>query len=91
MPRAVAARERRAELIVGGTFAAAAVLIAALVTTDPPLDWTAAILATLALAASSLVVFEVGSVYTFPTQVAFVPMLFVLPPELVPMLRLRWR
>ena len=84
MPRAVAARERRAELIVGGAFAATAVLIAALVTTEPPLDWTAAILATMALAAASLVVFEVGSVYTFPTQVAFVPMLFVLPPELVP-------
>ena len=84
MPRAVAARERRAELIVGGAFAAAAVLIAALVTTEPPLDWTAAILATVSLAAASLVVFEVGSVYTFPTQVAFVPMLFVLPPELVP-------
>ena len=84
MPRAVAARERRAELIVGGAFAVAAVLIAALVTTEPPLDWTAAILATISLAAASLVVFEVGSVYTFPTQVAFVPMLFVLPPELVP-------
>jgi len=32
-----------------------------------------------------MVVFEVGSVHTMPTQVAFVPMLFVLPPELVPL------
>ena len=85
MPHAVAARERRAELVVGGAFVLAAVLIAALASTDRSLDWTAAILATLSLAAASLVVFEVGSVHTMPAQVAFVPMLFVLPPELVPL------
>jgi HD-GYP domain-containing protein (c-di-GMP phosphodiesterase class II) len=83
-PRALAARERRAELIAGGAFAIAAVLIAVFAQTDRVLDWSDAILAALMLAAASLVVFEVGSVHTAPIQVAFVPMLFVLPPELVP-------
>ncbi|KAA0272564.1 MAG: HD-GYP domain-containing protein [Acidobacteria bacterium] len=83
--RAVAARERRAELTVGGAFVIAAVAIAVLVPTDRPLDWTDALLATFSLAVASLVIFEVGSVHSFPTQVAFVPMLFVLPPELVPL------
>ncbi len=85
MPRAVAAGERRVELAVGGTFVAAAILIAILAPGERPLDWTAAVLATITLAAASLVVFEVGSLHTYPTQVAFVPMLFVLPPELVPL------
>jgi HD-GYP domain-containing protein (c-di-GMP phosphodiesterase class II) len=85
MPRAVAARERRAELVVGGAFVVAAVLIAVLAQTERTLDWTDAAFATVTLVAASLVVFEVGSLHTMPTQVAFVPMLFVLPPELVPL------
>ncbi len=85
MPRAVAARERRVELAVGGTFAVAAVLTAFLAGTGRTLDWSDAVLAVAVLAVASLVVFEVGSLYTQPTQVAFVPMLFVLPPELVPL------
>ncbi|HET6830257.1 MAG TPA: HD-GYP domain-containing protein [Solirubrobacterales bacterium] len=84
MPRAVGVRERNIELAVGGAFVAAAVLIALLVQTDRTLDWPAAIIATVSLAVASLVVFEVGSVHSMPTQVAFVPMLFALPPELVP-------
>jgi HD-GYP domain-containing protein (c-di-GMP phosphodiesterase class II) len=85
MPRAVAARERNAELVVGGAFVVVAIAIAVLAPTGRALDWTDAVLATLVLAVASLVVFEAGSVHTFPTQVAFVPMLFVLPPELVPL------
>ncbi|MFN8112690.1 MAG: HD-GYP domain-containing protein [Solirubrobacterales bacterium] len=85
MPRAVAARERRAELAVGGAFVAVAVLMALLASTGRTLDWTDAVLATIVLAVASLVVFEVGSLHTMPTQIAFVPMLFVLPPELVPL------
>src|SRR3954463_1794226 len=78
-------RERLAETVVGGSFAVAAVALAVLVPTDRPLDWEDALLATLVLSICSRVVFEVGSCYTMPTQVAFVPMLFVLPPELVPL------
>jgi HD-GYP domain-containing protein (c-di-GMP phosphodiesterase class II) len=71
--------------MVGGGFIAVAVALAFLVPTDRPLDWGAAILATLVLALSSRVTFAVGSCYEFPSQVAFVPMLFVIPPELVPL------
>ncbi|MEZ5073806.1 MAG: HD-GYP domain-containing protein [Solirubrobacterales bacterium] len=84
MPRALAMRERRAELVVGGAFLIAAVLLAVFAPTDRALVWSDAIIATLVLAVASLVVFEVGAAHTFPTQVAFVPMLFVIPPELVP-------
>lgn len=86
IPLALARRERRAELLVGGAFIAAAVALALLVPTDRPLDWGIALLSVLLLAASSRVVFEVGSCYSMPTQLAFVPMLFLLPPELVPLL-----
>jgi len=84
MPQALAARERRAELIVGGAFLIAAVLLAVFAPTDRTLVWSDAIVATLVLAVASLVVFEVGASHTIPGQVAFVPMLFVIPPELVP-------
>jgi putative nucleotidyltransferase with HDIG domain len=86
IPRRPGRRERLAEASVGGAFLVAAVALALLAPTDRPLDWTDAALATLVLALASCVVFEVGSCYTMPTQVAFVPMLFVLPPELAPLL-----
>jgi len=85
MSESVQRQERRAELLIGGTFVVAAVLLAVLAPTDRSLDWTAAVVSTLVLALAAQVVFEVGAVYALPTQVAFVPMLFVLPPELVPL------
>jgi HD-GYP domain-containing protein (c-di-GMP phosphodiesterase class II) len=78
-------RDARVEMLIGGSFVVAAVLLAVLAPGDRPLDWAAAILSTIVLALATQVVFEVGSVYTMPTQVAFVPMLFVLPPELAPL------
>ena len=42
-------------------------------------------LALVGLAIASRVVFQVGSCYTMPLQLAFVPALFVLPPALVPL------
>ena len=71
-------------MISGGSFVVAAVLLATLVPTDRSLEWGSALIATVLLALSSRVIFEVGSCYTMPTQLVFVPMLFVLPPELVP-------
>ena len=85
IPMALARRERRAELLIGGGFIVAAAALAFLFPTDRSLDWGAALLATLVMALSSRVTFAVGSCYEMPTQVAFVPMLFVLPPELVPL------
>ena len=46
----------------------------------------AAIVLTIAFALLSRFEFETGAGYTVATQLAFVPMLFVLPPELVPAL-----
>src|SRR6186997_1317841 len=85
IPRSLARREAWTELWVGGAFVVAAVALALALPTDRPLDWTDAALATLVLAITSRVVFEVGSCYTMPTQLVFVPMLFIIPPELVPL------
>jgi HD-GYP domain-containing protein (c-di-GMP phosphodiesterase class II) len=85
MSSSVARRERRVEMLIGGSFVVAAVLLATLGPSERSLDWTAAVISTLVLAFATQVVFEVGSVYTYPTQVAFVPMVFVLPPELTPL------
>lgn len=78
-------REVRAEMLVGGVFLLAAVAIAAGLPSDRSLDWTGALLCTLVLALSTNVMFAVGSHFTVPTQIAFVPMLFVIPIELVPL------
>ena len=75
----------RAELLVGGAYLVTALALAAGVPTDVALDWPEALLCTLVLALSTNVMFAVGSHFTVPTQIAFVPMLFVLPPELVPL------
>lgn len=83
--RSPARREIRAELIVGGGFLLAALALALGLPTERALDWGNATMCVLVLALASSVVFQVGSCYTYPTQVAFVPMLFVLPPELVPL------
>src|SRR5436190_18004837 len=85
IPHSLGRREARTELWVGGAFAVAAVALAVALPTDRPLDWVDAVLATLVLAITSRVVFEVGSCSTMPTQLVFVPMLFIIPPELVPL------
>jgi putative nucleotidyltransferase with HDIG domain len=78
------ARERRAEALLGGSFALACLL---LVLAAPPwqtaIDPAAALLCALALAVAVRVHFVVGQGYTVPTQLAFVPMAFALPPSLV--------
>jgi putative nucleotidyltransferase with HDIG domain len=76
-------RERRVEAAIGGGFVAAAVAIA-LLAPSTGFDLGHALIAVLSLAAVSVVTFDVGSTYTMPLQMAFVPMLFVLPPAAVP-------
>lgn len=78
--------ELRGEVLTGGIFLVAAIAIAIGFDSDRPFDLSDAVLAFIAVAVASRVAFEVGSVHTTPVQLAFVPSLFILPPETVPLL-----
>jgi HD-GYP domain-containing protein (c-di-GMP phosphodiesterase class II) len=78
-------RERLVELVVGGGFAVAAAALAVLGGGTSGFDWSSAAMAVLVLAAASMVTFEVGATYTMPVELVFIPMLFVLPPAVVPL------
>src|SRR4051794_39842926 len=78
-------RERAVEATVGGAFVVAALALVLLGDGGRPFRWGDAAIAVVALGAASMVVFEVGSTYTMPVQLAFVPMLFVLPAPAVPL------
>lgn len=77
--------ERRAELVVGGGFVAATAIV--LLLFPPQLDrfHPAALMSCLVAYLVALrAPFDMGSGFTVPIQVAFVPMLFAMPPSLVP-------
>lgn len=76
---------RRAELLVGGGYVAAAVALASLAGVGH-FSLPVAALYVVALAVAVNVRFDVGAGYTVPTQAVFVPMLFALPVALVPIL-----
>ena len=78
--------EYRAELAVGVPFLAAATAMALVGDSGTPLEAGPAILLVLSYAVLSRVRFHAGVGHTVPTQLAFVPMLFLLPTELVPLL-----
>jgi len=78
--------EYRAELAVGVPFLAAAVALALLGHSGTPLHAGPAIALVLAYALLTRVRFHAGVGHTVPTQLAFVPMLFLLPTQLVPLL-----
>lgn len=79
------ATHRLAALLVGGSFLAAALALALLGGTRGLSPATAA-LYVVAIAAAGHVRFDVGTGFTVPTQAVFVPMLFALPPGVVPLL-----
>jgi HD-GYP domain-containing protein (c-di-GMP phosphodiesterase class II) len=78
--------ERRAEAMVGGAFVIA---ITALVAAFPPMaeQWNAAaaIACVVALVAAQRAEFDMGSGFTVPVQLAFVPLLFAVPPSVAPL------
>ncbi len=78
--------EFRGELKVAVGFLAAAALLVLLGGREQAFSPLVAGLYVIALAASVHVRFDVGLGYTLPTQVIFVPMLFAVPPALVPAL-----
>jgi putative nucleotidyltransferase with HDIG domain len=84
--QAPGAHEARAELVVGAPFLLAALALALLGDSGRALEAGPAIVMVLAYGALSRVRFHAGAGHTVPTQLVFVPMLFVLPTELVPLL-----
>jgi HD-GYP domain-containing protein (c-di-GMP phosphodiesterase class II) len=79
------ARERSAETLLGGCFALACALLAvAAPPWDVAIDPAAALFCALALAVAVRVHFIVGPGYTVPTQLAFIPLAFAIPPALLP-------
>jgi HD-GYP domain-containing protein (c-di-GMP phosphodiesterase class II) len=81
-----APRERLVETVAGGTFLIAAVAMATLLPLGRDIEVSAVIVLAIAYAVASRVKFEIGAGYTDATQLVLVPMLFVLPPEIVPLL-----
>ena len=82
--RRLARREMVAEGIVGGGFAVAAVGLAATGPAPASVPWGAVALLVVCFAVLARVRFDVGAGFTVPTQLVFVPMLFLLPPQVVP-------
>ncbi len=79
-------RRALTEVFVGGSFVAAAVLIAVLCDADRALALGPAFALVVLFAAGFRFVIDVGVTYTAPVQLAFVPMLFLLPTSAVPLL-----
>jgi putative nucleotidyltransferase with HDIG domain len=78
--------EYRAELAVGAPFLVAAIALALFGDAGTSLDVGPAIALVVSYALLSRVRFHAGVGHTVPTQLAFVPMLFLLPTQLVPLL-----
>jgi putative nucleotidyltransferase with HDIG domain len=86
--RRMAPAELHAELWVGGGFLVAATALVALAGGDASASASLGLAAlyVLGVAAVGHVRFDIGAGFTVPTQAVFVPMLFALPPALVPLL-----
>lgn len=81
----LAARDSRATLLGALAFVALAVPFALLAPTERVVSPSVLILLVVAYALAARVEFEVGSGFAVPTQVVFVPMLFLLPVAVVPL------
>ena len=81
----LAARDSRATLFGALAFVAVAVPFAFLAPSDRVLEPGVLLLLVVAYALAARVEFEVGSGFAVPTQIVFVPMLFLLPVALVPL------
>ncbi|MEA2219104.1 MAG: hypothetical protein QOJ35_1730 [Solirubrobacteraceae bacterium] len=77
-------RELRASALVGLPFVVVSLLLVVFAL-DRPVDASDVLLFVLAAAAMGRLEFETGAGYMTPTELIFVPMLFVLPPAIVPL------
>lgn len=83
-PRSLGGRERLSRWGASMLFVAAAAALALLGSSGRPVSWWLVALLVGVYALASRVEFEVGSGSAVPTQIVFVPMLFLLPLTLVP-------
>ncbi len=74
-----------AEAIVGGSFIVVAAFLALFMPTTEPFELGPALLATGVLVLFSRAEIEIGTSWMSPLQPAFVPALFLIPPQLVPL------
>jgi len=77
-------RDRRATLVLGALFLAAAGALAAILPPERPFPWALAAAVAAAYIVVSRVEFEIGPATVVPTQIVFVPMVFLLPLRTVP-------
>src|SRR4051794_24919471 len=84
-PRPLPARELRFELATACAFLVSAVALAASFSSPRSVDWPLAAALIVTYAVSARVRFHTGSYWTVPTQLVFVPMLFLLPTPAVPL------
>jgi HD-GYP domain-containing protein (c-di-GMP phosphodiesterase class II) len=82
--RSLDRREIVAEGLVGGGFAVAAGALLGVGPVTGSIPWWTFALLTICFAVLARVRFDVGSGFTVPTQLLFVPMLFLLPANVVP-------
>lgn len=84
-PRRLSDRELRVELILAALVLAAAGAFAAMLPSDRPVDFAAVAASVVAFAVSTRVRLYVGGGSALATQLVFVPMLFLLPLGVVPL------
>src|SRR5262245_44329166 len=85
-PLPLGRRELLGEAATSAAFLVIAVAMAALIPTGRPLNLGVAVALVVSYAIASRVRFAIGWGFTVPTQLVFVPMLFLLPPGWVPLL-----
>jgi signal transduction histidine kinase len=86
--RGMARREVVVEAGAGAAFLVAAVALAILGHHGRPFHWAVAAGLVVAFAAAVRARFDIGAGYVPPIQLAFVPMLFLVPPRLAPLMAL---
>ncbi len=79
-------RQLVTELTAAALFLVCAACVSVLFAPSRPFSWTALLATSAVFAAAQRVKFPVASGWTWPTQLAFVPMVFLLPLWLVPFL-----
>jgi putative nucleotidyltransferase with HDIG domain len=84
LPQSWSRRERRAEAVVGGGLVVAVGALAVLFPIDSSAFQPLAAAAFAALVLALRVEFDTGSGVTVPSQLAFIPLVFLLPPAVVP-------